>query len=84
MPVQLPPYSAVLTDSEHVLWVVLSAPGDKETLLRAAAPDGNLLGDVRIPMELHVFEVGRDYVLGTYESKDAIPYVALFRLHRGR
>ncbi len=40
LPEWLPPYSALLTDGEGVLWVMLSAPGDGVKALRALTSEG--------------------------------------------
>jgi hypothetical protein len=38
------------------------------------------LGEVRLPRYIAVFEVGRGYVLGGYETEDGVPHVASYRL----
>ena len=81
-PSTLPPYSAIRTDTEGNLWVVSSPPGSSAVELRASAPDGRTLGDLRIDLPLTVFEIGRDYVLGTYEDAGGEPHVVLLRLRR--
>jgi hypothetical protein len=80
---RLPPFSALTVDPDGVLWANLSVPGDTATVLRALDPSGRVLGEVRIAVELKVFEIGRDYVLGTYEDRSGEPVVALYRLRRG-
>lgn len=84
VPSQLPPYSMLFADHEGVLWAVLSAPGDGRTRLRAIRNDGAILADVQVPVELTVFEIGDDYVLGRYQDEIGRPYIVLFNLHRGR
>ncbi len=82
LPEWLPPYSALLTDGEGVLWAVLSSPGDGITALRALTSDGRALADVRVPVELTVHEIGRDYILGAAQDADGAPRIVLFRLRR--
>lgn len=82
LPENLPAYSALLTDPDGVLWVVASAPGDADTHLVAVDATGKRVGDVRVPVQLAVFEVGRDYILGRYEDPQDEPHLALFRLRR--
>jgi hypothetical protein len=78
----LPPYTELLADPGGTLWVVLSAPGDSVTRLRAIDQEGTASGELRIPVELRVFEVGNNYVLGAYEDATDEPHVALFRFRR--
>lgn len=82
LPEYLPAYSALLTDPDGILWAVASAPGDTETQLVAVDANGKRVGDVRVPLQLAVFEVGRDYILGRYEDQQDEPHLALFRLRR--
>ena len=79
----LPPFSTLTVDPDGVLWANLSVPGDTTAVLRALDESGRVLGEVRIPVGLKVFEIGRDYVLGTYDDADGAPVVALYRLRKG-
>lgn len=81
---QVPPFSTLTVDPDGVLWANLSVPGDTAAVLRAFDTTGRVLGEVRIPIELKVFEIGRDYVLGTYQDRGGEPVVALYGLRRGR
>ncbi len=83
MPATVPPYTALFTDRAGTLWVSLYLPRDVETRLLALADDGRLLGDVRIPTGLTVFDIADDYILGTYEDRVGEPHVTLYRLRRG-
>ena len=83
VPEHLPLYTGLAVDPEGVVWVVLSSPGDGETRFHAVAPDGTFLADLRIPTELKLYEVGRDYLLGLIHGNNDIPGIALYRLHRG-
>jgi hypothetical protein len=79
----LPPYTELLTDPAGTLWVVLSAPGDSVSRIRAMDREGAALGELRIPVELRVFEVGNDYILGAYEDTTTDePHVVVFRFRR--
>jgi hypothetical protein len=82
MPDHLPPYAALLADPDGILWAVVSAPGDSETRLHAMSATCHLLGEVTVPIDLRIFEVGRDYVVGAYEDTTGEPHVAVYRLHR--
>jgi hypothetical protein len=83
-PEQMPSYSAIFTDPAGTLWVNLSAPGDGETRLRAVGADGAQLGEVVLPLDLVVFEVGEDYVLGRWEDEESGEvHVRMYRFRRG-
>jgi hypothetical protein len=82
MPKTLPPYARLLADTDGTVWIVESFPGDATTSLRAVRPGGNVVAEVRIPRALRVFEVGRDYILGSYSDSNAEPHVAVYRLQR--
>lgn len=82
MPDVLPPYSQLLSDREGNIWAVLSSPGDSMTSLRAVAPDGTVLGDLQIPAEIKVLEVGRGYVLGVQEEQNGEQRIQLYRYRR--
>ena len=84
MPQRLPPYSALLSDDSGLLWVVLSVPGDANTRLRAVRETGAVVADVTVPLNLAVFEIGADYILGGREDAGGEPHLLMFRLHRGR
>lgn len=81
MPEYLPPYGPLVVDPDGRLWVQLSFPGDSETVLRAVSNGGSVLAEVHLPLDLRVFEVGRDYVIGAYEEEETgEPHLALYRL----
>ncbi len=78
MPEFLPPYAALMTDPDGLLWIQISLPGDAETWLRAIDSEGGVVTDVHIPFFMAVFEVGREDVLGTYEDEDGEPVVVVY------
>lgn len=82
MPAEVPFYSELLVDPDGILWAVLSVPGDPDTRLRAVRSDGAIVADVRIPVGMTVFEIGRDYILGGYEDAAGEPHVSMYRLRR--
>jgi hypothetical protein len=84
-PSTLPAYTALIVDSEDLVWVRAFPRGTG-----AAAPwsvfssSGALVAEVALPRHLEVFEIGGDYLLGRYfDPVDAIPEVRLYRLDRG-
>jgi hypothetical protein len=82
MPEKLPPFTGLFVDADGALWVVLSAPGDPDTRLRAYSPEGRVLGNLTIPVNLNVFEVGTNYVLGAREDADGEQFVSLYTYRR--
>jgi hypothetical protein len=84
MPEYRPPYTNLFADPGGTLWVVTSAPGDPVTELRAIGLDGRTLKVLRLPVELTVFEVGHDHLLGMYEDETGEQHVALYRLQQAR
>ncbi len=60
----LPVATGMMSDPMGIFWLVRSQSGDTETVLEGIRSDGDRVGSVRIPKNLVVFEVGRDYVLG--------------------
>lgn len=83
MPDRLPAYTALLTDDAGLLWVVLSVPGDPTTRLRVLRENGASVADLTVPVNLTVFEVGADYLLGGREDETGEPHLMLFRVRRG-
>lgn len=67
-PEHLPYHSGIHLDPAGRLWVVTSFPGDPSTTLRAFNLGGEPIGEVRIPTEIKVLEVGGDYILGSVED----------------
>jgi hypothetical protein len=85
MPDYLLPYGPLFVDLDGRLWVQSSFPGDGETVLRAVSDGGSVLAEVHLPLDLRVFEVGRDYVLGAYEEEETgEPHVTLYQLRSRR
>ena len=80
MPAELPPYFELYADTEGTLWAQTSIPGDGSTVFARTRADGRSLMEVRLSREIRVFEVGTDYVLGTYEDDSDNPHVVLYRL----
>jgi hypothetical protein len=82
IPEELPPYYGLFTDVLGNLWAVTSLPGDSATSLMAIDGKGQRIGEIRVPLELRVFEIGEDYILGGYLASNGEPHVAIYRLRR--
>jgi hypothetical protein len=83
-PATLPSPTAVFVDPTGLVWAVLTAPGDPDTRLRAFRSDGSPVADVTLPHNITVFEVGAEYVLGSYADQDDEVHVVAYRVRRGR
>lgn len=84
MPEYAPPYGMLFTDPGGILWIETSILGDPMTTLRAIDTDGHVIVDVILPPELRVLEVGRDYILATFEEEGGEPHVAMYRMNQSR
>ena len=83
IPDSMPPYGALQVDADDVVWVVLSAPGDAQTLVRALDQQGRSIAQVEVPRFIRITEIGRDYILGVYPDGAGQPHLAMYRLQRG-
>jgi hypothetical protein len=78
-PDYLPYHNGIHLDPVGRLWVLISFPGDPTTALRAHTLSGEVVGEVRVPADLRVLEIGSDYVLGSIEDSGTLePKVALY------
>lgn len=77
-PAQLPAFRALRTDPAGRLWAVTSPLGEGVTELQVYDASGKHLGEVRLPFEADVYEVGTDYILGAYEAADGY-HVVVYR-----
>lgn len=79
IPRRLPAYSALFSDPDGRLWAVTSNPGDGMTAIQVFRPDGRPAGSMQLSTDVTVFEVGTDYLLGTYEEPDGGERLVAFR-----
>ena len=83
-PKSLPAYSAFLIDALDKLWVK-DFPRSASSTVRWStfSNDGKAEGQVLLPTNLDVFEIGTDYILGRYlDPKESVPQVRLYKLTR--
>jgi hypothetical protein len=81
MPEQFPAYTDLRVDPEGNLWVQrFLRPGDDRNLWTVFAADGAMLGDIEIPTDLEITEIGADYVLGVSTDEMDVERVRLHRL----
>ena len=79
MPGYLPPYFELFSDGAGGVRALTSLPGEGITRLDGVAGDGAPLPVWTMPGDVRIFEVGTDYVLGSYEDADGVLHVALYR-----
>ncbi|NIY09436.1 MAG: hypothetical protein GWN02_14640 [Gemmatimonadetes bacterium] len=58
----------------------MRTPGDTARVWTVFDPDGRWLGDVVVPTELRVTDVGEDYVLGVWRDADGVQTIRSFEL----
>ncbi len=73
----------ILVDPSGNVWV-LDYPGaaDQTRAWSVFDPDGRWLGDVQLPRELRVTDVGTDYLLGVWRDADGTQTVRAYALDR--
>ena len=81
-PDRLPPVSALFADSEGLVWVQTTPPGGKTLDFLVIQGSRSVVARVQVPLGLTIFEIGRDYVLGSYTDASDEMHVAVYRLRR--
>jgi hypothetical protein len=82
IPELMPFYSGLNADTQGVIWLTVPAPGRTRTKVIAMDVQGKVLGESILVGNVRVHDVGRDYLLGSYEDADGVPVVALYRVTR--
>lgn len=80
MPKYLPAYRAIFTNGNGALFVVTSPLGDGITELQAFDRQGTTIGEVHIPVDLEVFEIGTDYLLGMSADAEGEQQLVVYSL----
>ena len=75
-----PPYTALVIDDQDRPWLRDSTPEGESQLWRVFDREGVYLGEVSMPEELEVLEIGSDYVLGRITDDLDVPRVQLWDL----
>lgn len=81
-PATLPAYFGLFGDPDGVLWVLQTPPGAKRTDLLAMSVDGRILARTIIPMAVSIFDIGRDYILASYDDANDETHLAVFSLRK--
>ena len=81
-PLHTPVANQLLVDPEGHLWLVRTFPGDQMTLIRVFDEDGGMMADVELPVQVQVYEVGEDYILGMVHPREQRSKVVVYNLDR--
>ena len=84
IPTSFPAFSAIEVDRLGNLWVrEYNLPGEEDRALWTVFdPEGVALGFVETPLELVIYEIGADYILGKTMDELGVEYVQLWGLDR--
>lgn len=75
----LPFYTRILTDPSGNVWLVASTSGDGYTELVALRSDGREIGTLTLPVDMEVWEVGDDHLLGGVDTESGERTVVSYR-----
>jgi hypothetical protein len=80
-PDAFPAYSSFLADARGNLWVsVYRRPGDDQPRWIVFDRDGRALGEVQTPERFRIFQIGADFVLGSWADDLDVQHVLMFEL----
>ncbi len=83
-PEQMPAYQSLKVDVLGNLWLEqYRAPWEDEPQWWVFDPEGRWLGELSIPKDFRIDEIGSDYLLGVRRDEDRVEYVTMFELRRG-
>lgn len=77
----LPPFRAVISDTDGLLWFVTSPVGAK-TRMKVLDAMGKHVADVALEIPFTPTDIGREFILGTYEGSEGATHLAVLRLTR--
>ena len=82
-PETMPAYSAILVDTEGNLWVADHRPfGVEQPVWNVFDPSYHLLGSVETPLRLTIFDIGSDYMLGSWRESDGTESIRVYGLEK--
>ena len=81
-PAAMPAFRALVADPTGAVWGVTSPAGEAVTVLEGIDSLGRPFQPLRLPGDLEVQAVGRDYVLAIAEDADGAQRVILFKMTR--
>jgi hypothetical protein len=83
-PEHMPAYDRLIVDDRGNLWVEdYRRPADTQPVWTVFDSTGQMLGSVPMPERFRPFEIGADYVLGSWRDELDVQYVRLFGIERG-
>jgi hypothetical protein len=85
LPRELPAFEALVVDNAGCLWARTYSP--EQTAFAdwvVFDESGIALGSVPLPAMLHVAQIGRDFVVGTWRDTSRVEHVRRYRLFRGK
>lgn len=85
LPERLPAFDRILMDPDDRLWLISETVAFASAFIERALvlePDGAVLGEVELPPDVRVVQVGRDQVIGIAEGEMDVPRVVLHRIQR--
>ncbi|KPK82530.1 MAG: hypothetical protein AMS25_01945 [Gemmatimonas sp. SM23_52] len=81
LPETMPAYRSLVVDTEGNLWVEeYRRPGDEQPRWTVFDPDGVMLGQVEMPAQFTVYQIGSDFVLGRWTDGLDVEHVRLYAL----
>lgn len=82
-PEYLPPYRALFTNGVGDVFVVTSPLGSGTTEIEMFDSKGSPAGQLRIPGDIEVYEIGLDYLLGMAEDENGEQRVVMYHIEVG-
>jgi hypothetical protein len=80
----LPVFGPLLVDDLGHLWVTeFTLPGDSTMFWSVFDTDGFWLGTVRTPDGVRVWQVGPDFLVGSWRGESGVQYVGVWEMERG-
>ncbi len=76
-----PPHGQIMADPAGNLWVQEWAPAVNErTRFTVFGPEGHLIGEVEVPQNFRVMDIGGDYILGVWRDEQDVEFIHLHSL----
>jgi hypothetical protein len=78
----IPSLFGLWADPAGLIWVQTSSPAAKQTEFVVLRPSGDVVARASAKMNLSIFEIGKDYLLGTYTDDADEPHIVVLSLIR--
>jgi len=83
VPKRMPAHDEMMVDADERLWVrQYDPPWEEANAWWVFDAEGAWLGSVDLPLNLQVFEIGEDYLLGVWMDEFDVEYVQVYRLRK--